>query len=129
MPPDEQAQFENILANAIEDLINTRPRHPAKYLAKCMLRNLPADEIVEEESGSEEESSMEVKKSDRGLLQEISDREEENSLELEQSNAQEEEKPKTAEDEEQSGRDSNLSYAKEYVGEVVKRVSSMLETD
>jgi len=94
-----------------------------------MLRNLPADEIVEEESGSEEESSMEVKKSDRGLLQEISDREEENSLELEQSNTQEDEKSKTVEQDDQSGRESNLSYAKEYVGEVVKRVSTMLETD
>ena len=68
MPPDEQTQFENILANAIEDLINTRPPQPAKYLAKCMLRNLPADEIVEEESGSEEESSVEAKESRAGLL-------------------------------------------------------------
>ena len=59
-----------------------------------MIRNLPADEIVEEESGSEEESSIEIKKS-RGLLQEISDREEEYSLELEQSEARDEDVPKT----------------------------------
>lgn len=41
MPVEEQEEFSLYLHNAIEDLINARPKDPTKYLAIALLRQIP----------------------------------------------------------------------------------------
>mmetsp|Transcript_16252 Transcript_16252/g.23521 ORF Transcript_16252/g.23521 Transcript_16252/m.23521 type:complete len:245 (+) Transcript_16252:44-778(+) len=49
MPETEYDQFQKMLNIALEDLVNTKPDNPYKYLAVALCRALPSEELDEQE--------------------------------------------------------------------------------
>ena len=49
MPETDHDQFQKMLNIALEDLVNTKPDNPYKYLAVALCRALPSEELDEQE--------------------------------------------------------------------------------
>lgn len=49
MPAEEYEEFQRLLTNALEDLVNARPKEPIKYLAQSLYQSLPIEDQSDHE--------------------------------------------------------------------------------